>query len=54
MAFTRKVLGRAMPSFDLSLDELIMLAMILALVVLPSRLKAIGDLVGRLVKSPKD
>ena len=41
-----------MPSFDLTSGEMAFLALILALVVLPSRLSSIGNLLGRLVKGP--
>ena len=41
-----------MPSFDLSRDEIIFLAMALALVVLPSRLSWLGNRLGRLLKGP--
>lgn len=42
--------GLAMPSFDLSRDELVFLLVVLALVVLPSRLSWLGNLVGRAVR----
>ena len=42
-----------MPSFDLTRDEVVFLAVVLALVVLPSRLTTLGNLLGRLVKGPR-
>jgi len=36
-----------MPSFELTLGEVLFIAMVLVMVVLPSRLAAIGNLLGR-------
>jgi len=41
-----------MPAFDLTRDEIIFLLMVVALVVLPSRLSWLGNLLGRAVKGP--
>jgi hypothetical protein len=41
-----------MPSFDLSRAEMVILAITVVLVILPSRLAWIGNLVGRLL-APK-
>jgi hypothetical protein len=39
-----------MPSLDLTTGDLVMLALTIVLVVLPSRLSSIGNLLGRLIK----
>ena len=41
-----------MPSFDLSSDEIVIIFIMLALVVIPSRISFLGNLLGRLVKGP--
>jgi hypothetical protein len=39
-----------MPSFDLTSGDLILMAIAIALVLLPSQLPKIGNLIGRLVR----